>query len=77
MLCKDSDLSNTNKGKRELFLFSTKIKNTRHSSGLWVNAKNINSIEPDEYPDDSSGTHQALIRLVLAVYQEIIGKPDE
>ena len=37
------------------------IKNTRHSSGLWVNVKNINSIDHDEYPDDSSGTHQGVI----------------
>ena len=54
-----------------------KIKNTRHSSGIGVNAKNINSIEPDECPDDSSGTRQVLIRVVLAVYQKITGKPDE
>ena len=54
-----------------------KIKNTRHSSGIGVNVKNINSIDPDEYTDDSSGTHHALIRVVLAVYQKITGKPDE
>ena len=49
------------------------MQNTRHSSGLGVNAKNINSIVPDECPDDSSGTHQVLIRVVLAVYQKITG----
>jgi len=40
---------------------ASKIKNTRHSSGIWVNAKSISSMEPDEYPDDSSGTRQVVI----------------
>jgi len=51
---------------RVMFLQNeNKIKNTRHSSGLGVNAKNISSIEPDECPDDSSGTHQGCYQLII------------
>ena len=39
---------------------STEIKNTRHSSGYGLNAKNISGLQPDECPDESSGTHQAV-----------------
>jgi hypothetical protein len=70
LVCKVSELSNTNKEKRELFYFSAKIKNTRHSSGIGVNAKNINSIEPDECPDDSSGTHQVGISCISEDYRQ-------
>ena len=41
------------------------IKNTRHSSGLGVNTKNINQIEHDECPDESSGTRQGITYLVI------------
>ena len=44
---------------------STEIKNTRHSSGLGVNTKNINQIEHDECPDESSGTRQGITYLVI------------
>ena len=47
-----------------------KIKNTRHSSGLGVNAKNINSIEPDECLDDSSGTRQGDICCISEIYRQ-------
>ena len=47
--------------RAKLLQNENKIKNTRHSSALGVNAKNISSIEPDECPDDSSGTHQVII----------------
>ena len=44
---------------------SNKIKNTRHSSGLGVNAKNLNNIEHDEYLDESSGTHQGVTCFII------------
>ena len=43
---------------------ANKNENTRHSSGLGVNAKSINNIVPDECPDDSSGTHQGCYLLI-------------
>ena len=51
-------------------MFTIKIKNTRHSSGLGVNAKKINSIEPDECPDDSSGTRQGNICCISVDYRQ-------
>ena len=47
-----------------------KNQNTRHSSGLGINAKNINSIDPDECPDDSSGTHQGGIGCISEDYRQ-------
>ena len=44
---------------------TVKMINTRHSLGLGGNAKNINSIEPDECPDDSSDTHQGYYLLII------------
>ena len=46
------------------------IVNTRHSSGLGVNAKSISSIVPDEYPDDSSGTHQGVFGYISVGYRQ-------
>ena len=43
------------------FFIANKIKNTRHSSGFGVNAKNINNIEHDEY----MMSRQELIRVLL------------
>jgi len=47
------------------FFIANKIKNTRHSSGLGVNTKIISNIEPDECPDESSGTHQGVTCLII------------
>ena len=46
------------------------IENTRHSSGLGVNVKNINSIHPDEWPDDSSGTRQGVFVYISVDYKQ-------
>ena len=43
------------------FFFARKIKNTRHSSGLGVNAKNLNNIEHDE----CMMSRQELVRVLL------------
>lgn len=43
---------------------------TRHSSGLGVNAKIISSIEPDECPDKSSGTHHGITYLITSTLEQ-------
>ena len=52
---------------------ASKIKNTRHSSGFGVNAKNINNIEHDEY----MMSRQELIRVLPVDCQMIRTKYDE
>jgi len=52
------------------FSFAEKNKNTRHSSGLGVKVKNINSIDADECPDDSSGAHQGGIGCISRDYRQ-------
>ena len=51
--------------KNDVFSIADKFKNTRHSSGFGVNAKNLNNIEHDECPDESSGTRQGITCLVI------------
>ena len=48
------------------------LQNQKHSSliRMWLNVKNINSIEPDECPDDSSGTHQGGIGCLSGDYEQ-------
>ena len=47
----------------------TKEKNqkTRHSSGLALNTKNINKIQPDEY----FTAHHILVRVLLLHFQRL------
>ena len=55
------------------FFIANKIKNTRHSSGFGVNAKNINNIEHDE----CMMSRQELVRVLPSDCQMIRRKYDE
>lgn len=50
-----------------LFIQKKQIKNTHHSSGLALNTKNINKIQPDEY----FTAHQILVRVLLLHFQRL------
>ena len=51
--------------KNEDFFIARKIKNTHHSSGLALKAKNFSEIQPDE----CLTTHHILIRVLLTHFQ--------
>ena len=52
------------------FSIADKFKNTRHSSGFGVNAKNLNNIEHDECPDESSGTRHGITYLITSTLEQ-------